>query len=99
MLVCPCCNGKGEIEQITPVPLTRMQTKIYEIVAAAKDRGIAGPDLIRKVYEDRFDGGPDYGDISVHVTLMRMNKRLASAKQAINCTVRGRGGVFKLVRL
>jgi hypothetical protein len=97
-IVCPCCLGAGEIEQQSPVHLSTMQLKIYDIVRRSK-HGIVGEQLINKVYEDRRDGGPICARLSVHVQISNMNKRLAVVGQRVKATARGRGSVYKLERL
>lgn len=95
---CPCCQGSGKIEEQAPVHLSPMQFKIYDIVRKSK-YGIEGSRLVDKVYADREDGGPDNASISVHVSISILNRRLAPVKQRVGCHARGRGGIYKLVRL
>lgn len=94
-VTCPCCNGAGEIEPEAPVRLTPLQFKIYDIVRKSK-HGILGPDLVRKVYADRADGGPDWASTSIHVQIKNMNGRLAVVGQMVRSDTRGVGGRFWL---
>lgn len=96
-IVCPCCNGIGEIEQKSPVQLTPMQFRIYDIVRRSP-HGIEGPQLVDRVYADRADGGPDFASRSVHVQIKNMNERLAMAQENIHASSRGRGGLYRLYK-
>lgn len=98
MIKCPCCHGIGLVEEEAPVPLTPIQQKIYDIVRSAK-HGIDGPTLVNRVYADREDGGPEFASVCVHMTIMRMNKRLLPANIKIGATHRGVGGKFRVERL
>jgi hypothetical protein len=99
MIVCPCCAGRGEIEERAPVPLSRLEFRIWDEVRRSR-HGIPGLDLVEKIYDDRRDGGPDTELKAMHVTVYRMNKKLAPAGQKVASTVvHGSGGVYKLQRL
>lgn len=94
-IICPCCLGKGEIEERSPVHLSPMQFKIWDVVRRSK-HGITGPDLTGKVYADKEDGGPLNANISVHVQIVKANIRLAPAKQRIVSTGGGPGALYRL---
>jgi len=83
MIPCPCCDGKGEIEERSPVPLSPLQFKIYDAVRRAK-YGIDGSHLVSIVYNDRKDGGPDFAASSVRVTIHRINKKLQKVGRRIS---------------
>lgn len=93
-IVCPCCLGKGEIEEVAPVHLSPMQLKIYKAVRATS-YGVTGFALLGRIYGDRDDGGPECAAISLHVQVKRMNERLAAVKQKVSC---GRGKLYRLER-
>lgn len=98
MIVCPCCGGRGEIEEGAPVPLSELEFRIYDTVRRATG-GISGAKLLGKIYDHRIDGGPDQAQKTMHVTIWRMNRKLAAASLRVAATTRGVGGVYKLRRL
>lgn len=90
-VICPCCKGKGEIEEKTPVYLSPMQARVYDIVR--KCNGIQSRDLVTRLYGDCPDGGPEFAQISMRVTVKRANDRLLAVRQKIS------GGRTQLYRL
>lgn len=98
MIVCPCCAGKGEIEERAPVPLSPMQFRIYDLVRRSK-YGIPGTELINRVYAHEEDGGPMNADISVRVQIKRANERLAVAGIRIAIATHGAGGGYRIERI
>ena len=96
-ILCPCCEGRGTIEEESPVLLTPMQLKIYNIVRKSK-HGIIGPELVSKIYADRIDGGPDWASVSMCVQIKNMNMRLAVVREKIKADTRGKGGRYRLHR-
>lgn len=96
-VVCPCCDGRGKIEERTPVPLTKLQTKIFNIVRKSQ-HGIEGPRLAEKVYADRADGGPVFAKDVIYLGIMHANKRLKSVGLKIKASARGPGSVYTLER-
>jgi cyanate lyase len=91
---CPCCDGTGEIEEKAPVALSPMQFRVYDIVRRSK-YGIAGKDLVTRMYGDRDDGGPITAEISMHVIVNRLNERLGVVGQRVACGV---GRRYRLTR-
>lgn len=98
MIVCPCCAGRGEIEDRAPVALTPMEFRIYDAVRRSPF-GISGPRLLVRMYGDRIDGGPDTAQKAMHVTIWRMNRKLVPAGFRIAGTAPGSGSVYKMQRL
>jgi hypothetical protein len=92
---CPCCEGTGEIEDTIPLFLTPLQIEIYKATRDTKG-GIGIDALINKLYGDRHDGGPDFAQDVVHVTIFNMNKRLAAIKEQVKANRRGAGAVYRL---
>ena len=75
MITCPCCGGRGEIEEKAPVPLSPLEFAIYDTVRRCPD-GINVHELADRVYAGRRDGGPEYAGSSIRVTIMRVNRKL-----------------------
>jgi hypothetical protein len=98
MITCPCCGGRGEIEERAPVELQGLQFKIYDEVRR-HPYGIETPKLVDRIYADRIDGGPDSALKTIHVMVWRLNAKLRPAGQRIYGTARGTGSVYKLQRL
>lgn len=97
MITCPICLGLGKVkEQKTPVQLTRMQTRIYDIVR--RTGGIALPELMERVYASRDGGVPRTAGNSVWVAVNNANKRLAPVNQKI-VSSKGWGSIYKLVNI
>jgi hypothetical protein len=94
-IVCPCCKGKGEIEETAPVHLSPLQLKIYKTVRKSA-YGIPGTELVNRIYADRDDGGPLWASVSINVQILRMNKRLAAVGQRIGC---GNGKLYRLTNV
>lgn len=95
---CPCCAGAGWIEESdAQLLLTPLQLKIYQIVRNTPG-GIECKRLIDQCYGHRYDGGPDFADKTVHVTINHMNKRLATFGEAVKANKRGQGAVYRLHR-
>jgi hypothetical protein len=93
MIKCPCCHGSGQITERSPVRLTPLQFRIWDIVRRAD--GISAADLIQKVYSQHWEGGPINAAKSVCVTVHHANKRLATVNQRI-VSSRGRGSLYRL---
>lgn len=87
-ITCPCCFGTGRIEEQSPVPLTPLQFLIYDKVRRSK-YGITGSDLVKSIYEDRIDGGPEWAQASMATTIFRLNVRLKLVGQRVRS---GNGG-------
>lgn len=98
MITCPCCAGKGEIEERAPVPLSPMQFRIYDIVRRSK-YGIDGKTLVSRLYANREDGGPVNADISVRVQIVRINERLAPVKLRIGSGTKGHNSPLRIQNL
>ena len=98
MITCPCCGGSGMLEVDPPVPLTRQQFLIYDIVRRAKMAGISCEVLCDRVYADDADGGPENAGNVVRLQIWRANHRLAIAGVRIAASSRGRGSVYTLKR-
>lgn len=87
-IICPCCNGSGDIEPGPPVELTPTQTTIYNVVRTAKsDVPIAR--LVNAVYSDRIGGGPIAADDVIRSQVYQLNKRLATVGQRIGSKGKG----------
>jgi hypothetical protein len=98
-MICPCCNGRGEIDDQLPVPMTRMQQKIYEIVRR-HPRGIASGRVINQVYADRSDGGPLHARESMFVIICRLNRKIRGHNLRIDTgPTGGEEGLLKLRKL
>jgi len=98
LITCPCCAGRGEIEEKAPVPLHPLEFRIWDVVRRSPG-GISGRALTERVYADRADGGPDCADNVVRVTIVRVNRKLAPAGLRIACNKNGRSFGYKLQRL
>jgi hypothetical protein len=99
MIPCPCCGGRGEIEERAPVELVGLQFKIFDEVRR-HPHGIDTPKLVDCIYADRIDGGPDSALKTIHVMVWQLNRKLAKAGLRVANTARsGGGGVYKLQRL
>ena len=97
MIVCPCCNGTGEIVEKCPVYLTPLQYRIWDLVRRSAD-GIGGRDLVDVIYAGNSNGEPPYAMTSVHVTIRNANVRLAAANQKI-ISNGGRTSTYRLKHL
>lgn len=97
-ITCPCCAGKGKIEERAPVPLSPMQFRIYDIVRRSK-YGIDTVGLVERVYSGQEDGGPLYAHRSVRTQITRANKRLLEAKLRIATGRQGPGNRYHLQHL
>lgn len=98
-ITCPCCAGKGEIDDVPPVPLTPMQLKIFNAVKRSP-HGVGGDRLVDVIYADRVDGGPEYARVSLSVLIINANARLKAAGVEITTRVNGRRSLFyRLVAL
>ncbi len=98
MITCPCCGGRGEIEERAPVELHPLEFRIWDVVRRSP-YGIGGIALTERVYAHRDDGGPDNAANVVRVTMGRANRKLASAGLRIVATTTGPSSVYKLQRL
>lgn len=96
MVLCPCCQGKGEVEDEPPIKLTPLQEKIYSLVARCR---LGGHEVVARLYGHDPDGGPDYALESVHVHINKMNKRLAIVGKKVVSTHRGPGGTYKIINV
>ena len=90
-ITCPCCQGSGEIEEMSPVYLPPLQYRVWDIVRRA-GAGIPMATLVDKVYADRVNGGPTHGKTSVYVSIYHLNQRLKETGQRISI----RGSVCRL---
>lgn len=90
MIVCPCCQGKGEIEETIPNMLTTNQRRIYEMLLK---QPLGGPAIAERMYGNRTlpDRKDATGDIltSVHVQIHQMNKRLAAVGKQVKADKKG----------
>ena len=76
---CPYCTGTGKVKtRPSPVALTPLQRRIYNLLAATPE-GIAVEGVIARVYTEP----PVTARNSVWVTITNANKRLAPFKQRI----------------
>ncbi len=99
---CPCCNGTGEVSgQIVdpaPVPLTRMQYRIWDILRRSDGISIAA--LVDRTYADRASGGPQHARESVYVSISKANKQLAVVGQKIvSLRAGGSDRVYRVMQL
>jgi hypothetical protein len=92
---CPCCNGSGEIEPASPVPLTPMEFAVWDAVRKSK-YGVDAAAIARQVYADRYDGGPLFAQNCIYLAIRRANRRLSAAGQQIVSTNRNRGSVYRI---
>jgi hypothetical protein len=98
MITCPCCGGRGEIEEQRHPQLTPLQFRIYDVVRRSPC-GINVHNLVDKVYADRADGGPDTAMAVVRSLIWKINTVLAPTGARIRGTSTGRSSVYKLQRL
>lgn len=99
LVLCPCCGGRGVVKDINEAKLTGLERKIFEAVQEAGARGISMRGLTDRIYEDRFDGGPDSAENCTRVRVNRMNKRLAEFGYRVKATHLGGGAMYCLVAL
>jgi hypothetical protein len=92
---CPCCNGSGEIESASPVPLAPMEFAVWDAVRRSK-YGIDAAAIAAKIYADRYDGGPEYAQTCIYLTIRRANRRLKAVGQQIVSSNRNRGSVYRI---
>jgi hypothetical protein len=95
MVRCPCCNGRGEIEPASPVPLAPLEFAIWDVVRRSR-HGLDAAAIANKVYADRIDGGPEFARTCVHLTIRRANRRLSAAGQQIVSSNRNRGSIYRI---
>lgn len=99
-VVCPCCEGKGVVEFMLPLPVAMapIPSIIYRAVKARP--GVLNAErLIAIVYGDRPDGGPDTALQTIHVQIHRMNKALAAVGERLKANRRGAGATYSVVKL
>lgn len=96
MVVCPCCAGKGEVEDIAAVPLSRRERKIIAAAERAGHIGIPTSHLVDLIYADDPDGGPEGASKVVNVQICRLNKKLAAVGRRIQATG-SVGSVYRMV--
>ncbi len=97
LITCPCCGGRGEIEEKAPVPLFPLEFAIYDTVRRCPD-GIGWRSLADRIYAGA-DGGPLHAGSSIRVTIMRVNRKLRGKGLKIAGTTTGPSSVYKLQRL
>jgi hypothetical protein len=96
MIECPCCGGAGQITERSPVRLTMMQFRIWDIVR--KLDGISAADLVDRVYVNHPNGGPINAAKCICVIVHHANKRLAAVNQRI-ASSKGPGFLYRLQHL
>ena len=99
---CPCCNGTGEVAEETvqpaPVPMTRLQFRIWDILRRSDGINISA--LVGRTYANRADGGPEHARESVYVTISKLNRRLAPIGQKIvSLRTGGYDRVYRVMQL
>jgi hypothetical protein len=95
MMRCPCCNGSGEITPKSPVPLTPTEFAIWDAVRKSM-YGIDAAAIVRQIYADRSDGGPEYARGCVYLAIRSANRRLRAVGQQIVSTNRNHGSVYRI---
>lgn len=81
--LCPCCGQPIERElearDLSAIPLpcnSSVARPLIELLGKAWPRAVSTAQLIEHAYATRPDGGPEYAVKSVHVTIMRLRRRL-----------------------
>lgn len=96
MKVCECCGHPVEAAGLERF-LTRMQRKLYKVVAASGGPGIDRDSLVERMYADDPDGG------AVSLTIiptMLFKMRPVLNRHGVDISVkRGPGAVYRLVKL
>ncbi len=95
MMRCPCCNGSGEIEPASPVPLTPMEFAVWDAVRRSK-YGLDASAIARQVYADRIDGGPEFARTCIYLAIKSANRRLKATGQQIVSSNRNRGSTYRI---
>ena len=96
MIVCPCCAGRGEVADVSPIHLTPTERRIVAAVERAAHIGIETRDLVDLLYKDEPTGGPERADLVVRVQICRLNKKLAAIGRRVRGT-HGIGAVYRVV--
>lgn len=99
LVPCPCCGGRGSIDDIAGVELTATQRTLYQIVMSAGAEGIDPALMADKFYAGHKDGGPYWAEAVMKVHIHHMNKRLAAVGQRVKATNRGPGARYRVVSL
>ena len=95
MITCPCCSGKGEIEEASPVFLPQAQLRIYNMVRRSP-HGLTASAIAERLYANR-DDPPDHPVQSVWGLVQAANAKLAACGQKIISTG-GPGSLYKLLK-
>lgn len=94
---CPTCGRNWGPPQFGPYKLTYLESVVFEAVATSGKRGIPSPDLLKKIYADRKDGGPLFARDCMYVTIHRLNAKIAgSGKRVERKTKSGVTGIYVL---
>jgi len=92
---CPKCRGSGVLSEVT---LPTVHYKVLIAIREAKN-GIGMPALISYVYGDDESGGPLHARNAIIATIRSLNQRIEDEGFQIKATKRGRGALFRWVRI
>lgn len=102
MKTCPTCGQEIPPESPAHI-LSRMQRKVYDLLAKAGRYGLNSDQLFEKMYADDEGGGPLSGKKSMYVIVRMMNRRFVYGgfPYRIRAPKAGRGSTtnYKLERL
>lgn len=95
MITCPCCDGKGQIEEAAPVFLPGTQLRIYNMVRRSP-YGLSSAAIAERIYANR-DNPPAHPVQTIWGLVQAANQRLAAVNQKMVSTG-GPGALYKLLK-
>jgi hypothetical protein len=97
-VVCPCCLGSGEVDEVDDMALTYMERRVFKSINASA--GISVHEIVRDVYSDRVDGGPETARECINTTIRRLNRKIAARGRIVKASNRrGKGSVYRVEAL
>lgn len=71
--------GSVPVEALLAIAMSRQQGVILETIIEGHPRRVMIDKIIRRVYEDDPEGGPEAAARNIHVQVVRLNQRIAPA--------------------